>query len=53
MPIIEVEHVTKEFKLGQLRTLKHNVSNAFRRFRGEAVERPDRFQGARRRELHH
>ena len=44
MPIIEVEHVTKEFKLGQLRTLKHNVSNAFRRLRGEAVERPTAFK---------
>ena len=44
MPIIEVEHVTKEFKLGQLRTLKHNASNAFRRLRGEAVERPTAFK---------
>jgi hypothetical protein len=27
MPIIEVEHVTKEFRLGQLRSLKQSLSD--------------------------
>jgi ABC-type polysaccharide/polyol phosphate transport system ATPase subunit len=34
VPIIEVEGVTKEFRLGQLRTLKQSLSDLAARFRG-------------------
>lgn len=37
MPIIEVDNVTKEFRLGQPRSLRQTVSNTFARVRGEAV----------------
>lgn len=39
MPIIEVNNVTKEFKLGELKSLKHIFSNALNRLRGNEVER--------------
>ena len=39
--IIEVDHVTKEFRLGQFRSLKQNAIDAFARMRGNpAPERP-------------
>ena len=44
MPIIEVNNVTKEFKLGQLKSLKHTMLNAFDRLRGKEVEKPQPFK---------
>ena len=41
MPIIEVNHVTKEYRLGQLQSIKHSVQRAAAKLRGQAVpERP-------------
>ncbi len=37
MPIIEVNHVTKEFRLGQLHSLKQSALDAMARLRGRAV----------------
>ena len=37
MAIIQVNHVTKEYRLGQLLSLKQNLQNAFARFRGHPV----------------
>jgi len=37
MAIIEVRHVTKEFQLGQLRSLKQTVLDALARIRGKAL----------------
>jgi lipopolysaccharide transport system ATP-binding protein len=44
MAIIEVEHVTKEFRLGQLTSLKQTALNAFKRLRGEHVEQRKPFK---------
>ena len=38
MPIIEVNHVTKEYKLGQLHSLKTTALNQWRRLTGQPVE---------------
>ncbi|MCE9550648.1 MAG: ABC transporter ATP-binding protein [Betaproteobacteria bacterium] len=38
MPIIEVNHVTKEYQLGALKNIKQTVRNAFARLRGQQVE---------------
>jgi len=38
MPIIEVDHVTKEFQLGQLVSLKQSVVNGLNRLVGRPVE---------------
>ena len=38
MPIIEVNHVTKEYQLGQLQSLKTTVFNQWRRLTGQPVE---------------
>jgi len=38
MPIIEVNHVTKEYQLGQLQSLKTNALNQWRRLTGQPVE---------------
>ncbi len=38
MPIIEVNHVTKEYKLGQLHSLKTSALNQWRRLTGQPVE---------------
>ncbi|MDY0013839.1 MAG: polysaccharide ABC transporter ATP-binding protein [Rhodocyclaceae bacterium] len=38
MPIIEVDHVTKEFQLGQLTSLKQAALNTARRLTGRPVE---------------
>ena len=41
MPIIEVNHVTKEYRLGQLQSLKHSLQRATAKLRGQSVpERP-------------
>ena len=37
MPIIEVNHLTKEYRLGALTSLKQNVQNVFAHLRGQAV----------------
>ena len=37
MPIIQVNHVSKEYRLGQLHSLKQNLQNAFARLRGHPV----------------
>lgn len=38
MPIIEVDHVTKEYKLGQLTSLKQTLLNSVNRLAGRPVE---------------
>ena len=38
MPIIEVNHVTKEYQLGQLQSLKNTALNQWRRLTGQPVE---------------
>jgi lipopolysaccharide transport system ATP-binding protein len=38
MPIIEVNHVTKEYQLGQLQSLKITALNQWRRLTGQLVE---------------
>ncbi|MDP2852231.1 MAG: ABC transporter ATP-binding protein [Gallionella sp.] len=38
MPIIEVNHVTKEYQLGQLQSLKTTALNQWRRIAGQPVE---------------
>ena len=38
MPIIEVNHVTKEYQLGQLQSMKTTVFNQWRRFTGRPIE---------------
>ncbi len=38
MPIIEVDHVTKEYKLGQLTSLKQTLLNSVNRLTGRPVE---------------
>ena len=41
MPIIEVNHVTKEYRLGQLQSLKHSLQRAAAKLRGQPLpERP-------------
>ena len=38
MPIIEVNHVTKEYQLGQLQSLKTTALNQWRRLTGQPIE---------------
>ena len=41
MPIIEVNHVTKEYRLGQLKSLKHSLQRVTAKLRGQPLpERP-------------
>ena len=44
MPIIEVEHLTKEYRLGTLTSLKDNVTNALRRLVGRPPVERERFK---------
>jgi len=44
MPIIEVEHLTKEYRLGTLTSLKDNVTNALRRLTGRPLVERKRFK---------
>lgn len=44
MPAIEVEHVTKEYRLGALQGLKQTVLNAGARLLGRPVEEPPLFK---------
>ena len=38
MPIIEVNHVTKEYQLGQLQSMKTTAFNQWRRLTGQPIE---------------
>jgi lipopolysaccharide transport system ATP-binding protein len=44
MPIIEINKITKEFKLGQLKSLKHTVLDTFNKLRGKEVEKRKPFK---------
>jgi lipopolysaccharide transport system ATP-binding protein len=44
MSIIEINNLTKEYRLGQIKSLKHSVLNAFSRLRGQEVEKPKLFK---------
>ena len=39
MPIIEVNHVTKEYQLGQLQSMKTTALNQWRRLTGQPIEK--------------
>jgi|APLak6261659701_1056019.scaffolds.fasta_scaffold01287_1 lipopolysaccharide transport system ATP-binding protein len=43
-PIIEVNHLTKEYKLGHISSLKENVFNTFRRLVGKPVQKRENFK---------
>ena len=44
MPIIEVNHVTKEYRLGHMKSLKQSVLNAFDRLRGKPAPKQEPFK---------
>jgi len=44
MAIINVDHVTKEFRLGQLTTLKEVAANGLRRLAGGSARKPETFK---------
>ena len=44
MPIIEVNHVTKEYQLGHITSLKENVVNSFRRLTGKPIHKREDFK---------
>ncbi|MEW6327121.1 MAG: ATP-binding cassette domain-containing protein [Thermodesulfobacteriota bacterium] len=44
MSIIEVNHVTKEYRLGQLKSLRQSVLHTFDRLRGRKVEKQHPFK---------
>ena len=44
MPIIEVSHLTKEYQLGHITSLKENVLNTFRRLGGKSVQKREDFK---------
>ena len=44
MPIIEVSHLTKEYQLGHITSLKENVLNTFRRMGGKPVQKREDFK---------
>ena len=43
-PIIEVKHLTKEYQLGHITSLKENVFNAFRRLTRKPLQRRENFK---------
>lgn len=43
-PIIEVNHLTKEYQLGHITSLKENVLNTFRRIGGKPVQQRENFK---------
>lgn len=43
-PIIEVNHLTKEYQLGHITSLKENVLNTFRRLGGKPVQQRENFK---------
>ena len=44
MPIIEVNHVTKEYQLGHITSLKENVANVYRRMAGKSIHKRENFK---------
>ncbi len=44
MPIIEVSHLTKEYQLGHITSLKENVLNTFRRLGGKPIQQRENFK---------
>ncbi len=44
MPIIEVNHVTKEYQLGHITSLKENLVNSFRRLTGKPIYKREDFK---------
>ena len=44
MPIIEVNHLTKEYQLGHITSLKENVLNTFRRLGGKPIQQREDFK---------
>ena len=44
MPIIEVSHLTKEYQLGHITSLKENVLNTFRRLGGKPIQQREDFK---------
>jgi len=44
MPIIEVNHLTKEYQLGHITSLKENVFNTFRRLGGKSIQQRENFK---------
>ena len=44
MPIIEVSHLTKEYQLGHITSLKENVLNTFRRLGGKSIQKREDFK---------
>lgn len=44
MPIIEVDHVTKEFALGEGGGIRRGIANTWRRIKREELERPTSFK---------
>jgi lipopolysaccharide transport system ATP-binding protein len=43
-PIIEVNHLTKEYQLGHITSLKENVFNTFRRLVRKPVQKRENFK---------
>jgi len=43
-PIIEVNHLTKEYQLGHISSLKENVFNTFRRLSGNPIQQRENFK---------
>ncbi len=43
-PIIEVNHLTKEYQLGHISSLKENVFNTFRRLSGKPIQERENFK---------
>ncbi|MGZ8944506.1 MAG: ABC transporter ATP-binding protein [Methylococcaceae bacterium] len=43
-PIIEVSHLTKEYQLGHITSLKENVLNTFRRLGGKPIQQRENFK---------
>ena len=44
MPIIEVNHVTKEYQLGHITSFKENIANAYRRMAGKPLHKREDFK---------
>ena len=44
MPIIEVNHVTKEYQLGHITSFKGNVANSYRRLMGKPIHKREDFK---------
>ena len=44
MPIIEVNHVTKEYQLGHITSFKENVANSYRRVMGKPLQKREDFK---------